>query len=447
MGAVELGDSRRNERAVTIGAAIAAHPGGSLPQQMSGWNELRAAYRLFNEADVSHSQLSQPHWQQTLVSAQSSPSAVVLFIQDTTELDYSGHAKTQGLGVIGKGTTQGLMLHSCLAVIPTPGNPEILGLASQQVWARAATPIHQGSGSKRSAERSEGDKWAETLESIGAAPAQGPQLWVSVGDRESDVFSYFRRGRQQDWQSLVRVSQNRVITTDTQAQRHLKPYARSLPVQAHKTLSLRGRDGEPKRTVTLNLAWAAVTIHPPKAGPERQSAPLPAWCIRCWEETTDGLEWILLTTVDPALYSPQVQVDWYVYRWLIEEYHKCLKTGCRVEQRQLETAAGLMSLLGFLAIVSVRLLQLRTLSRLAPGTPAEQVVPHLLLKILTARLGLFSTQMSLAQFWQAVARLGGFIGRKSDGQPGWQTLWKGWLRLQDWAWAAEFAVNLGQKCW
>lgn len=443
MGAVELGDSRRNERAVAVGAAIAAHPDWSLPEQMEGWNELRAAYRLFNKADVSHQRLSQPHWQQTQAQVQASPSDVVLFIQDTTELDYSSHSQTTGLGVIGKGTTQGLLVHSCLAVIPRPENPDILGLAGQQVWARAATPTRQGSGSKRTAARTEGDKWAEIVEAIGPAPAQGPQLWVSVGDRESDVFSYFRRCREQNWHSLVRVSQNRVITTETQAQSHLKCYARSLPAQAHKTLSLRGRNGEPKRTVALNLAWAPVTIHPPKTGPERKSSPQSAWCIRCWEDAPNGLEWILLTTVDPALYSPQVQVEWYADRWLIEEYHKCLKTGCQVQQRQLETAAGLMNLLGFLAIVSVRLLQLRTLSRLEPDTPAEQVIPPLLLKIVRARLGLFSTQFSLAQFWQAVARLGGFIGRKSDGQPGWQTLWKGWIRLQDWAWAAELA----QKCW
>lgn len=444
MGAVELGDSRRTDRAVAIGAAIASNPGGSLPEQLEGWNELRAAYRLLNEADVSHTRLSEPHWQQTQAQAQASPSDVVLFIQDTTELDYSSHSQTCGLGIIGKGTTQGLMVHSCLAVIPNPEHPEILGLAGQQVWARAATPTHQGSGSHRTLARTEGDKWAEITEGIGPAPTQGRQRWVSVGDRESDVFSYFRRCVQGHWHSLVRVCQNRVITTETQTQSHLKCYARSLEAQTHKTLMLRGRDGQPKRTVTLNLAWALVMIHPPTAGPERTSSPLSAWCIRCWEEANKGLEWILLTTVDPALYSPEVQVDWYANRWLIEEYHKALKTGCKVEQRQLETAAGLMRLLGFLSIVSVRLLQLRTLSRLKPDTPAEQVIPPLLLTIIKARLGLFSPHLSLAQFWQAVARLGGFIGRKSDGQPGWQTLWKGWLRLQDWAWAAELGQ---QKCW
>ncbi len=142
-----------------------------------------------------------------------------------------------------------------------------------------------------------------------------------------------------------------------------------------------------------------------------------------------------------------MQVDWYACRWLIEEYHRCLKTGCRAEQRQLESASGLTRLLGFLAITAVRLLQLRTLSRCSPDTPATQVVPLSMLRVLVARLKLFSTHINLAQFWQAVARLGGFIGRKSDGQPGWQTLWRGWLRLQDLCWGLDAAAHLLEKCW
>ncbi len=124
MGAVELGDSRRNERAVAIGAAIAANPSESLPKQMGGWNELRVAYRLFGESDVSHERLSEPHWQATRAQARQPERGVVLFIQDTTELDYSQHKRTQGLEVIGNGSTQGLLMHSCLAVIPPPAIPK-----------------------------------------------------------------------------------------------------------------------------------------------------------------------------------------------------------------------------------------------------------------------------------------------------------------------------------
>ena len=148
--------------------------------------------------------------------------------------------------------------------------------------------------------------------------------------------------------------------------------------QAQKTIVLRGRDGEPQRSVQLQVAWESITIQPPAQGAERFSQPISGWCIRCWEEHAlkDALEWILFTTVavsdaDSALQ----QLDWYACRWLIEEYHKCLKSGCAIEQRQLETAAGQLMLLGFLGIVAVRLLQLRTLSRSYPDAPARQERP------------------------------------------------------------------------
>lgn len=440
-GSVELGDSRRNERAVAMGTAMAANPGISLPKQMGTWNELRASYRLLGEADVSHKQLSQPHWQQTREQAQLHESPIVLWIQDSTELDYSRHKSTTGLGVIGSGKTQGLMLHSCLSVIPTPGNPEILGLGGQQIWSRPVSAESKRTGTHRRSQRSEGDKWAEMLEGIGTVPDRTTQHWVSVADRESDVFSYIRRAQAENWDCLVRVAQNRVVVSAQGEQTYLKPLARSLSAQAHKTIQLRGRDGQPKRTVELHLAWASVTVYPPKAGIERHQSPRTLWCIRCWEAKEDGLEWILLTTIDPTLYSALVQVDWYACRWLIEEYHKCLKTGCTMEAHQLETAEALMRLAGFIGILAVRLLQLRTLSRSHPDHPVQPLIPESVLELLRVRLGLFAIPATLGEFWLSVARLGGFLARKSDGQPGWQTLWRGWLRLQDFCWGADFALN------
>jgi Transposase DNA-binding/Transposase DDE domain len=424
---VELGDSRRHERAVKMGTAIAANPGESLPTQMGSWSDLKAAYRLLGEADVSHEAISQPHWQSTREQAQQHESPVSLWIQDSTELNYSHHPQTSGLGVIGNGTTQGLMLHSCLSVIPTPGNPEILGLGGQSIWSRAVS--HQGS---------EGEKWAEMLDQVGSVPETRPQHWVSVGDRESDVFSYLRRSQSQGWDCLIRVAQNRVVVSVAGEKTYLKPLARSLTSQAQKTIVLRGRDGRPQRTVTLNLAWTPVTVCPPKSGPERHQPPQSLWCLRCWEDSPEGLEWILLTTVDPHLYSALVQVDWYATRWLIEEYHKCLKTGCAIEASQLETADALMRLTGFLGIIAVRLLQFRTLSRSHPNLPVQPLVPVVVLDILTTRLGLFAIPATWGEFWISVARLGGFLARKSDGQPGWQTIWSGWLRLQDFLWGADF---------
>ncbi|MBD0299303.1 MAG: IS4 family transposase, partial [Nitrososphaera sp.] len=444
-GDADLGDRRRTDRAIAVGAAIAANPQGSIPQIMSGWNELRAAYRLMGEEDVTHSALLKPHAQATKNKARVSGLRVVLFIQDTTELDYTAQKQISGLGEIGDGRGRGIMLHSCLAVVPTPTNPEIVGVAGQIPWMRGEINIEEkeSSSAKLFRSQSEGEIWAEMLDDIGSPPDENTGIvWVSVGDRGSDIFSYIRRAQSDKWHCLLRVTQNRVITTPEGNKGYLKSFARTLAPMALKTLVLRGRDGEPKRSVNLQVAWSPIIIQPPQTGPERKQQPISGCCLRCWEVGGE-LEWILFTTfrvndVADAL----TQLDWYACRWVIEEYHKCLKSGCAIEKRQLETGKGLVRLLGFLCVVAVRLLQLRTISRHHPEVFAREFVPELMLKVLVARLGLFSNDLTLGQFWTALARLGGFIGRKSDGLPGWQTLWRGWLRLQDISWGADFASSI-----
>ncbi|BAY78559.1 putative transposase [Nostoc linckia NIES-25] len=269
-----------------------------------------------------------------------------------------------------------------------------------------------------------------SVEAIGEAP-ESDSIWVSVGDRGSDIFSYIRRVRALRWHCLLRVTQNRVITKPDGTKGYLKAFGRGLQPMSTKTIVLRGRNGEPKRCVDLQVAWSALTIQPPATGNERKQQPIDGWCICVWEESGD-LEWILFTSVPLTdENSALIQIDWYSCRWLIEEYHKCLKTGCAIEKRQLESANGLVTLLGFFAVVAVRLLQLRELSRSNPLLPAQNFVPPMMLNILVARLGLLCDDLTLGEFWKCVARLGGFLGRKSDGLPGWQTLWRGWYRLMD----------------
>jgi Transposase DNA-binding/Transposase DDE domain len=445
-GQAQLGDLRRNARAIQIGADMACQPEGSLPEQMGSWSNLKAAYRLLAQADVTHTALSQPHWRATQIEAKLCDSSVVLFVQDLSQLDYTSHINTANLGHIGDGGGRGLMVHSCLAIVPTAGNPEILGLAAQQVWTRSDVKRGQETRTERSARRTEFDVWAEVVESIGVAPDSTiAPMWVSVGDRGSDIFSYVRPSIAQNWHCLLRVCQDRVIQTIDGSFQRLKSFARSLPVMSHKKIVLRGRSGQPKRHVELQLAWQQVQIHPPRQGPERQQQPIKGWCIRCWEANAspNQLEWILFTTVPVTdVESVRLVVDWYTCRWVIEEYHKCLKTGCGLEKRQLTTADGLKRLLGFLALVAVRLLQLRHLSRNHPQRLASKIVPHEMLKVLVALFGLSDVeQLTMLEFWRAVATLGGFIGPQSDGEPGWQTLWRGWQRLQDICWGAAIAAK------
>lgn len=448
-GDAELGDSRRTDRAIVVGAALGANPAASLPNIMEGWNEVRAAYRLFAEAEVTHSELIKPHTTATKARAKNSSQKVVLFIQDTSELDYTKARNIEGLGHIGDGRGRGIMLHNCLAVVPVPGNPEILGLAGQIPWVRSHQSPNleiENISQELLRTESEGEIWSEMVESIGEAPAVN-SMWVSVGDRGSDIFSYIRRTTALHWYCLLRVTQNRVITKPDATKGHLKAFSRSLEPMALKTIVLRGRNGEPKREVDLQVAWSPLIIQPPATGNERKQQPIKGWCIRAWSVEGD-LEWILFTTVPVTdANSALIQLDWYACRWLIEEYHKCLKTGCAIEKRQLNSANALVTLLGFFAVVAVRLLQLRQISRSHPQLPAQHFVPPIMLNILVARLGLLSKNLSIGEFWKYVARLGGFLGRKNDGLPGWQTLWRGFSRLMDMCWAADFTTPSFEKCW
>jgi hypothetical protein len=440
-----LGDARRTRRAVQLGAALASRPEASLPQQTGSWSELKSAYRLLNESDVTHAALSEPHWQAT--RQQAAQADIVLFVQDTSELDFTAHRQTKGLGWTGNKRGRGFLLHSCLAVRPT-AVPEILGLATQKVWTRHEVRKGAETRAARARRPKESDVWAEMVETLGPAPASD-QRWVSVSDRASDIFSLARRARALNWHCLWRVGQNRMVLTSNGKEAKLLDWARRLPVQTATAIDLRGRAEQPARTVPLRVAWSAMALCAPRNGPERSQEPVAGWCVRCWEagKRKNALEWILFTTVPVTEAASALErIEWYRLRWVVEEYHKALKTGCAMEQRQLRNGSGLLALLGLLAIVAVRLLQLRTVARTAPDTPAMQVIEPELVETVVRLQGGSVNAMTADQFWRAVAGLGGFLGRKGDGDPGWQTLWRGWQRLQDLCWGLHQLPVPGKEC-
>ena len=145
----------------------------------------------------------------------------------------------------------------------------------------------------------------------------------------------------------------------------------------------------------------------------------------------EPIEWVILTDEPVTDLATALTVAfWYSCRWLIEEYHKCLKSGCRVESRQLEEAGRLKSLLGVLGVVAVRLLQLKHQAKVNPDAPALSVIPPRYVRTLGAHLKRSPGQMTTREFWRETARMGGFLGRKGDGDPGWLTLWRGWQQLE-----------------
>ena len=197
------------------------------------------------------------------------------------------------------------------------------------------------------------------------------------------------------------------------------------------------RKGQPRRTATLQLSWAPVAIPAPRQTPKalRQKDAIKAWVVRAWEVTpppqVEPLDWVLLASLPVLSWDAAHQrSQWYAQRWLVEDFYKTLKTGCRIEHTQLDERLDIERLLGFLSPIAVRLLQLRQLARQAPDTPAQTEIDPLLLYLLATQLQANPATMTLAQFWAGIAQLGGHLGRKGDGPPGWITLWRGYRQLQ-----------------
>jgi hypothetical protein len=428
-GQAQLQDLRRTRRAVKAASLMAHDASASLPKQQQNWKKVKALYRLLDEPDVTFERLMQPHYQQTREQINQEP--VVLLVQDTTEIDLTHRAKMSGIGQIGNARGRGFLLQTVLAVVPE--TQAVLGCLAQKPFVRIPAPPKEQRYQRRFREQRETDIWMEMVERVG--PPASPGMLVHVGDRGADLFPFFRACLATQTHFVVRAAQNRRVQQGEEEIGHLLDLVRGWPRQDQQPFEVPASHGKPARQTTLQISFGPLTLLPPWNDPRGNKEPLPLWGVRVWEEEAgegeEALEWILLTSVETR--TPEgawERVRWYRCRWIAEEYHQCLKTGCRIEHRQVQTADRLMRLLGLLSPLAVRLLQLRDLARTEPDRPAYAVIDPQALAVLALHTDLLAATLTAKTFWIEVARMGGYLNRRSDGPPGWKTLWKGWLHLQ-----------------
>ncbi len=450
-GLVRLGDQRRTERAVKLAGDLAHKPTALLPEQMGSHAATKAAYRFLQSPQVSYERLMRPHLEQTreLMKQQSR----VLLIQDMTEVDFQHHPKTSGLSQIGNGTHQGYLLQSVLAV--EPRSKHVLGLAAQEIFLRQPAPAGETSHQRDKRKEKESQVWQRQAKSIGQAP-QGCE-YIHVGDRGSDIFPFLRECQKQGCGFEVRVQHNRRVdllvdqanaalpagarrygkqrSAKHEPVRHLFDEVRSWPSMGQQTLSLDGNQKRDGREAKLWISWGTLRLWPPDGEAGKDERPMVVTVVRTWEpeppEGVEALEWLLITSVMVENEEQAWErVEWYRMRWIVEDYHQCLKTGCLIEERQLQTFEGLRRLLGFLAPLAVRLLQLRSIARQEPERLAQEVLPPDLVKVVAHLARVSPDQLTTRRCWHRIAQAGGYLGRKGDGEPGWKTLWKGWLYIQ-----------------
>src|SRR5438477_3839602 len=372
-----LGDKRRSERVLKLAGVIALRPGASIPLLFDREYDMVAAYDLFSRKEVTADALQACHRAQ-VNGMLSEKGREFLLVEDTTTFSFSGGVHREGLGPVstGKAHQQGYFAHSVLALERSVnGHCRVVGLADQQLFVRKPRPPGEGRNDKwkRSQRWCESHLWSDATRRLGQAP-QGVR-WCRVADREADVLPFLRSCHKYGHGYVVRLYQKRGLAGE-HAGLDVLSYARSGQAKGHFTLHLRSRAGKPARDATLSV-WAVRTC---LRGPWRRngtSEDFPCTVIRVWEENPpegqEGLEWLLLT--DKVVETAQDAIDVaqiYSCRWMIEEFHKILKSGMGAERLQLEEAKRLMAATALLSVVAARVLALREQTRINQQAPASK---------------------------------------------------------------------------
>lgn len=451
-GLAEIGDRRLVKRLQTIARDFYARPQANVPQACGSKAKTMAAYRFFDHSDTTMDQILKAHYESTLDRI--SKEKIVLLAQDTTSLNYSTHPATENLGLIGSQAEGviGLLVHDTLA-FNEDGTP--LGLIDVKCWARDPEKFGKRHLRKQlPIEAKESYKWLRSFEAAKVAQQRlAHTRLISVGDREADIHELFALAlsdKANPW-LLVRAERDRLLTD---RQSHLWEHVAGQPIRGTQEIQVPRRGSQKARKAKLEVRFAKVKLRPPQIKPHLPS--LTVYAVMAEEKKAPAdakpLKWMLLTTRPVESFETATEViRWYCLRWGIEVYHRTLKSGCKIERRQLGSADRIEACLAIDLVVAWRVFHLTKLGRETPEVPCTVFFEDCEWKALVA----FKTRNpippqkppTLREAMRMVASLGGFIGRKSDGNPGTQTIWLGLQRLDDiaetWKCAIEhFAPHL-----
>jgi hypothetical protein len=431
-GTCELGDRRRTKRVIKLAAQAAAMPDASTPKQTEGWGDCKAAYRLFAQEDVTFEALTAPHCAMT----RAVPAGTWLVINDTTEINFGYDRQLSGVGRVGSAQARGFYLHTALIV--SAQDEEVVGVAGQDLYARPLKKVKRVSSERRKKLKRETDMWGRVIDRVGPAPAEA--RFIHVCDRGADNFDVYCHLLQQQAGWVVRAAQlQRRVLEGVGGACSLDDLMRAAPLQGTYELQVRANHQQPARTALMEVRWTRLTMPRPQTGVSRYVresgiTEIPMGVVEAREvnppKGVKALRWVLLTSEEVGGFNDAWRmIEWYEKRPLIEEYHKWLKTGCRVEERLYRSGERLAPVIGLLSVLAVRLLQLKMVARRDPEQPAAQVVPKEWLAAVPLLLKKRRPLKTVRDFFRGLAQLGGFLGRKGDGEPGWQTIWGGLEKL------------------
>jgi len=431
-GTVQFFDERLKQRLFALAADFFAQPGELIPQVSNGSEaKTKAAYRFFNNDTVEMQTLLRPHIESTIERLRSHP--VILTVQDTTTLTYTGHPP-EGAGPINnsQNTAVGLMLHDTMAFTPE-GTP--LGLLNVQCWAR--DPEQAGKKYRRHQlpiEQKESLKWLVSYRAVAEVQKLCPgTTLISVGDREADLYALFHEALHDPHgpKLVIRAERTRHRKVE---QQDLWEKMKAEPVAGWMEVAVVRRGSRPARTAKLQIRFAPVVLRPPASS---ELAPVSIWAVYAREvgysaQVKEPIDWMLLTTVQTESFEEACQrLNWYSRRWGIEVYHRTIKSGCRIEDRRLDDAHSLEACLAIDLVVAWRIYWLTMAGREKPQSSCDQILNEQEWRVLSAWATgqMANTPPSVQQAMRWIGKIGGWLARGKEDNPGTTCMWRGLVRL------------------
>ncbi len=391
---------------------------------------------VFDSQKVTFSKLIYPHIEKT--KKMTKKRKEILAIQDTCFISFSHHKSVEGLSHIGgESGSKGVILHSTLTVDPNKKCPEVLGLLDQHIHHRDQK-INKNETYKEYQNRwKESQIWEEASRRSDIKSIK----MIDIMDRGGDVFNILNNCLSLKHEFVIRAKNNRMMQNSDGEK--LFEFVKTLKCLDTIDLKIKKKFKQIPRTAKLNVCSSKIILLGPKTRKKETIECNVVYVIeRNPPENQNPLEWILLTSLNVDNFKDAYKViQFYRHRWVIEEYHKAIKSGCRVEDKQLKTIERVENYLGIANIVAIRLLQLKDLARNAPEISAKKFINPLKVDVLLKYQNIKTNDITIYNYYREVAKIGGFLARKSDGEPGWQSIWSGEIKLHDMYLGAQLMMN------
>ena len=426
---IKLQSTKLKKRLELTLDVLTEHPAGSILSASGNRSQAKAAYRMLSNNHFDIKEVKKTYAEATV--ARIAEQETVLLIQDTTTNNLNTHKKTQGLGYCDE-FNKGILLHNCLA-ITTEGVS--LGILSQQTHTRPQKkdPATKSEKRQRPIEEKESYRWIEALNEANALIPPTVNA-VNICDREGDFYEFYASAAASGYKVLVRLTHDRIIQDHQKALDYIKsvPYCGNIVTKIPRDT----RNNKKSRMASLDISYSTITFKKPAA--LRSKAPLPAeitaTAIHVIEneppEGVEAIEWFLITTETVNNFEDAVRmVQYYVQRWKIERFHYVLKEGCEVEKVQERSFERQSSMIFLLSMVAVYIMSLTYMARTTPDTGCDAMFNEDEWKILYCAANKTKqkpeTPYTIKEAVQYLARLGGFAGAPSDGDPGAKVIWRG----------------------